>query len=114
MYKYNISSSNTAQSGASNIFDSSFYFVTSDFRVYKVLDNNGGTAYSGSEPTSESTAPFALGGYVLKYMYTISSSDAAKFLTTDFMPVSTDSTVSAAVLIALRNVLDGMGDQPRK
>ena len=29
-------------------------------------------------------------------MYTISSSDAAKFLTTDFMPVSTDSTVSAA------------------
>ena len=28
--------------------------------------------------------------------YTISSSDAAKFLTTDFMPVSTDSTVSAA------------------
>ena len=31
-------------------------------------------------------------------MYTISSSDAAKFLTTDFMPVSTDSTVSAAAI----------------
>ena len=95
MYKHNISSSNTATSGASNLFDSTFYFMTSDFRVYKVLDNNGGTAFSGSEPTSESTSAFALGGYVLKYMYTISSSDAAKFLTTDFMPVSTDSTVSA-------------------
>ena len=98
MYEHNISSSNTATSGASNLFDSTFYFLTSDNRVYKVLDNNGGTAYSGSEPTSESTSPFALGGYVLKYMYTISSSDAAKFLTTDFMPVSTDSTVSAAAI----------------
>ena len=96
MYKHNISSSNTTTSGASNLFDSSFYFVTSDFRVYKVLDNNGGTAFSGSEPTSESTSPFALGGYILKYMYKISASDAAKFNTTDFIPVSTDSTVSAA------------------
>ena len=76
MYKHNISSSNTTTSGASNLFDSSFYFMTSDFRVYKVLDNNGGTAFSGSEPTSESTSTFALGGYVLKYMYKISTSDA--------------------------------------
>ena len=96
MYKHNISSSNTATSCASILFDSTFYFMTSDFRVYKVLDNNGGTAFSGSEPNSEYKSPFALGGYVLKLMYTISSSDAAKFLTTDFMPVSTDSTVSAA------------------
>ena len=98
MYEHNISSDNTTTSGASNLYDSTFYFLTSDNRVYKVLDNNGGTAYSGSEPTSESTSPFSLGGYVLKYMYTISSSDAAKFLTTDFMPVSTDTTVSAAAI----------------
>ena len=96
MYKHNISSSNTATSGASNLFDSTFYFMTSDFRVYKVLDNNGGTAFSGSEPTSESTSAFALGGYVLKYMYKISASDAAKYITTDFIPVATDSTVSTA------------------
>ena len=96
MYEHNISSSNTSTSGASNLYDSTFYFLTSDNRVYKVLDNNGGTAYSGSEPTSESTSPFALGGYVLKYMYSVTSAEAAKYLTTDFMPVSTDSTVSAA------------------
>ena len=96
MYEHNISSSNTSTSGASNLYDSTFYFLTSDNRVYKVLDNNSGTAYSGSEPTSESTSPFALGGYVLKYMYSITSSEAAKYLTTDFMPVSTDTTVSAA------------------
>ena len=84
MYKPNYSSSNTATSGASNLFDSTFYFLTSDFRVYKVLDNNGGTAFSGTEPTSTSTAPFASGGYVLQYMYTLTSSEINNFLTSDF------------------------------
>ena len=96
MYEHNISSSNTTTSGASNVYDATFYFRTSDNRVYKVLDNNAGTAYSGSEPTSTSTSPFTLGGYTLKYMYTISASDSNKFLTADFMSVATDSTVSAA------------------
>ena len=96
MYEHNISSSNTTTSGATNLYDSTFYFRTSDNRVYKVLDNNAGTAYSGSEPTSESTSPFEIGGYTLKYMYTITASEQTKFLTVDFMPVSTDSTVSAA------------------
>ena len=96
MYKDNISSSNTATSGATNLYDSKFYFMTSDHRVYKVLDNNDGAAYSGTEPTSTSTSPFALGGYVLKYMYAVTASEAAKYLTTDYMPVSDDSTVSDA------------------
>ena len=96
MYKHNISSSSTATSGASNLYDSTFYFITSDYRVYKVLDNNGGTAYSGAEPTSESTSPFELGGYVLKYMYSITASEAAKYLTADYAPVSNDSTIAAA------------------
>ena len=96
MYEDNISSTNTTASSASNIYDGTFFFRTSDNKVYKVLDNNAGGAYSGSEPSSTSTSPFALGGYVLKYMYTITASEQSKFLTTDFMPVSTDSTVSAA------------------
>jgi hypothetical protein len=98
MYDDNISSSNAATSGATNLYQSTFFFRTSDNRVYKVLDNNGGTAYSGVEPTSESTSPFALGGYVLKYMYTITASEQTKYLTADFIPVSTDSTVSAAAV----------------
>ena len=64
--------------------------------MYKVLDNNAGSAYSGAEPTSTSTSTFVLGGYTLKYMYTITASDSTKYLTPDFMPVATDSTVSAA------------------
>ena len=96
MYEDNVSSSDLSTSGAATIYDATFFFRTSDNRVYKVLDNNAGTAYSGSEPTSESNAPFAQGGYVLKYMYSITSAEQTKFLTTDFMPVSTDSTVAAA------------------
>jgi hypothetical protein len=98
MYESDVSSSNLTTSGQSSIYQSTFFFRTSDNRVYKVIDNNGGTAYSGSEPTSESTSPFAQGGYVLKYMYKITSAEQTKFLTTDFMPVSTDSTVSAAAV----------------
>ena len=96
MYDDTVSASNTSTSGATNLYDSTFYFRTSDNRVYMVLDNNAGTAYSGTEPTSESNTPFASGGYILKYMYTISASDQVKFLTTDFMPVRTNSTVSSA------------------
>ena len=40
MYEHDISSTNTTTSGASNLIDSTFYFMTTDFRVYKVLDNN--------------------------------------------------------------------------
>jgi hypothetical protein len=96
MYEDNVSSSNLSTSGASSLYDATFFFRTSDNRIYKVIDNNGGTAYSGAEPTSESSSSFAQGGYILKYMYTITASEQTKFLTTDFMPVSTDSTVSAA------------------
>ena len=95
-YDDQVTSSNTTTSGASSIYQGNFYFLTSTNKVYKVLNNNGGTAFSGSEPTSTSTSPFESGGYVLKYMYEITSSEATKFLTTDYMPVSTDSTVSAA------------------
>ncbi len=98
MYEDNISSSNATTSGATNIFDSTFFFRTSDNRIYIVLDNNGATAYSGAEPTSESTSSFVLGGYTLKYMYSITASEQATYLTTDFMPVSTDSTVNAAAV----------------
>ena len=97
-YDDTVSSSSTATSGASNLYDSTFYFMTSDYRVYKVLDNNGGTAYSGAEPTSTSSSIFELGGYVLKYMYQITTSEAAKYLTSDFIPVSDDSTISAAAV----------------
>ena len=96
MYEHNISSTNTTTSSATNLYDSTFFFRTSSNRVYKVLDNNGGAAYSGTEPTSVSASPFTRGGYVLRYIYTITASEHTKFLITNFMPVSTDTTINAA------------------
>ena len=90
MYKPDYTASKTAQSGATNLFDSTFYVVTSAYRVYKVLDNNNNTAFTGgTEPTSTAAAPFTIGGYTLKYMYTLSTQDVQNFLTPDFMPVPT-------------------------
>jgi len=97
-YEDNVGPNNLTTSGKNNLYESTFYFRTSDKRVYKVLDNNGGLAYSGSEPTSESNSLFSQGGYILKYMYTMTTTEQTNFLTIDFMPVSTDSTVSAAAV----------------
>jgi len=93
-YEHNISSSNTTNSGATNLFDSTFYFRTSANRVYKVLDNNNNSTMS-AEPFSEDAGIITQDGYKLLYMYTITASEQQSFLTTDFMPVSTDDTVSA-------------------
>lgn len=98
MYEHDISASNPATSSATSLWESSFYFVTSDLKVYKVLDNNNGTAYSGAEPTTTTTAPFSLGGYILQYMFTVTGARAEKFLTNDFVPVETDSIVSTAAV----------------
>ena len=54
----NYPSKTTASSGAINVFDSTFYFMTSAHRVYKVLYNGdqlqtGANNISGAEPTSE-------------------------------------------------------------
>ncbi len=90
MYRPNYNSTTTAHSGATNLFDSTFYFVTTAYRVYKVLENNGNTAFSGgAEPTSTASGPFTFGGYTLKYMYTLSTTDVQNFLTPDFLPVPT-------------------------
>ena len=98
MYEHNISSSNAANSGATNIFDSNFYVINSANNVYKVIENDGATT-STVEPTATSTAIFSTAdGYRWKYMYALTTSEATNFTTTDFIPVSTDSTVSAAAV----------------
>jgi len=98
MYEHNISSTNAAQSGATNIYDSTFYVINSANAVYKCIENDGATA-STSEPTSTATAIFATAdGYRWKYMYSLTTAQATNFTSTDFIPVSTDSTVAAAAV----------------
>jgi len=86
----------TANSGVSTLHDSSFFVLTTARNVYKCLDNDSNTA-STVEPTGTSTTVLSTAdGYKWKYMYTLTASQQANFLSTDFMAVATDSTVSAA------------------
>lgn len=86
-YAHDYSTANQSNSGASDLFSSSFYVLTEDYNVYKVIDNNGNSA-STVKPTGTSTSIVSTAdGYKWKYMYTISAADALKFLSTDFMPV---------------------------
>ena len=95
----------TSNSGATTLFDSTFYVLTSDRNVYKCLDNNGG-ATSTDEPTGNSTSVITTSDdYKWKYMYTLSAAQQANFLSTDFMGVSTNSTVSSAAVDGALDVI---------
>ena len=95
----------TANSGVSNLHDASFYVLTAARNVYKCLDNDGNTA-STVEPTHTSTPIQTLSdGYRWKYMYTLTASQQSNFLSTDFMAVATDSTVSSAAVAGAIDVI---------
>lgn len=71
-----------------NLIESdSFYVITEDYNVYKCLWNAGG-ASSTTKPTGVSSSPFTTAdGYIWKYMYTVTTAKALKFLTNDYIPV---------------------------
>ena len=74
------------------------------FNVYKVLDNNGNGIPTINSGTSNSILTTG-DGYKWKYMYTLSASQQANFLSTDFMAVSTNSTVSSAAVDGAVNIV---------
>jgi len=93
-----------ANSGASTLHDASFYVLTTARNVYKCLDNDGNTA-STIEPTgTDVTIISTADGYKWKYMYTLSASQQSNFLSTDFMAVATNSTVSSAAVDGAINI----------
>ena len=72
-----------------NLLEDDFYVMTEDYNVYKCLFNASATA-STTKPTGVSTSPFTTAdGYIWKYMYTVTTAKALKFLTNDYIPVQT-------------------------
>ena len=66
------------------------YVVTSAFNVYKVMSNNGNVASTvepSSVDTSQGVTQTTSDGYKWKYLYTISASEALKFVTSAYVPV---------------------------
>jgi hypothetical protein len=72
-----------------------FYVVTSDFRVYKCIDNNQG-AQSTVEPTqTDLINTFKTSdGYEWKYMYPIIGSDIQKFISSEYVPIKFAETLN--------------------
>jgi len=110
MYRGDYSRTNTAPvSGATNLYNATYYVINSDYRVYECLQNgtdpdNPNGRPSLDEPTFTDLEPRSAGSsgdnYIWKYLYTIKPSDIVKFDSTDFMPVPADwetSNVNAAV-----------------
>ena len=113
MYRHDYSAINQSpNSQSTNLYNSNYYVVNSDLRVYICIDNGSSgapgsdTAKGGNsldEPTFTDTEPSAAGtsgdGYVWKYLYTISPSDIIKFDSTEFIslpnnwPTSTDTQI---------------------
>ena len=92
------------------IYDKKFYIITSEFKVYKCIFSPG--TNSTDEPVHINTDPTAEGdGYIWKYMYTVTVTDAEKFLTTSYMPVTSQfipvtATVNGAVSNSTSVTLD--------
>ena len=102
----------TANSGATTLFDATFYVMTDAYNVYKCLDNNGNVA-STVKPTGTATTILATGdGYKWKFLYTLSASQQTNFTSTDFMAVTENASaettqtnvISAAVNGAINNI----------
>jgi hypothetical protein len=85
---------NVTRNGYTSLWESDFYFITSNFGVYIVLYNDKGSEHSGSEPSATDTGeePFWNGNYLLKYMYTLSNLEVDRYYTSNFMAVPTNRT----------------------
>lgn len=116
MYKHNYSSTNPSSTGATKLYDSDFYVMNSQYQIFKCIYNgqtpeniNGISTASNGEPiasTSQTSIITTPDGYRWKFMYQISIDDILKFISNDFIPISSDSIiVSAAVNGALDTVL---------
>ena len=81
-----------------DLFQKDFFVVNSANNVYKCLFNNNDEP-SMFEPGFVSTEPVRTAdGYLWKYMYTIEPSDANRFATDDFIPISPNTDIETSAV----------------
>ena len=113
MYRDDYSISNPApNSNSSRLYDTNYYVINSDYRVYICIDNgSSGESPKGNksqdEPTFTDLEPSAAGvsgdGYVWKYLFSISPSDIIKFDSTEYVTVPNDwATSNDSQIISIR------------
>jgi len=110
MYRHDISRFNLSNNTKkTSLYESNFYVINSDYRVYICLNNgtdpeNPEGRPSLDEPNFVDIEPRSAGnsgdGYVWKYLYTIKPSDVVKFDTENYIPLPKEwrtSSENAAV-----------------
>jgi hypothetical protein len=117
MYRHDYSSANlTPVTQKARLYDSNFYVVNSEYKVYICLYNgSSGVNSSGNasqdEPTFTDLEPSRAGqsgdGYIWKYLFTISPSDIIKFDSTEYIVLPNNwSTTSESQIVSVRENAD--------
>ena len=117
MYRHDYSISNPApNSNLSRLYDTNYYVINSDFRVYICIDNgSSGSNLKGNvskdEPTFTDLEPSAAGtsgdGYIWKYLFSVAPSDIIKFDSTEYVVVPNDwSTTTDTQIQSIREAGD--------
>ena len=113
MYRHDYSVDNKTSSGLNRLYDSKYYVMNSDYKVYICIDN-GTTGLSTTpnasldEPNFTDLEPSKAGsggdGYVWKYLFTVTPSDIIKFDSTDYISLPSNwSSSTDAQVTAVRN-----------
>ena len=108
--------------GQNSIADAKFYVMNSSYEVFKCLYNGEDASNTTGQPATEE--PTTAGGnyasatglytettgagYIWKYMYTISTDDVLKFLSSDFLPIVLSTNASRQAVTAA--AVDGAAD----
>lgn len=90
--RYNWVSGNTYaeyDDRSATLGSSQFYVITDDLNVYKCIKAGAGASVVKPTGTTTFVSAEAADGYVWKYMYTLTGTQASKFLTNTFIPVTT-------------------------
>jgi hypothetical protein len=113
MYRHDYNIGNPSPiSNSSRLYDSKYYVMNSDYKVYICIDNgSSGTNLKGNgskdEPTFTDLEPSAAGvsgdGYLWKYLFTVSPSDIIKFDSTEYIAVPNDwSSTTDSQIVSVR------------
>ncbi len=97
--------------GAASLYEGKYYVINSEYEVFKCLYNGESPAFpTGRQATYEPKTlpgagqgifsagifrePAGTGEYIWKYMYTVSTDDVLKFVSTDFIPIAAKTNPS--------------------
>jgi hypothetical protein len=117
MYRHDYTIYNrTPVTNQSSLYNSNFYVINEDFRVYICLQNGSDPENPKGRPSFDQPLfidlePRPAGtsgdGYVWKYLYTIKPSEVVKFDSIEFIPVPENWGTTGETISTKNNAIDG-------